>query len=398
MLRQRNRVEPPVTEPKDALAAVSHANPYSFYRRLRETQPIYFDEALGLWIATSAEVITAILNEPGFYARPGGQIVPPTLQATEIGSIYGSLARMTDGEYQRQMKHAVVTGLSHTDRRQLQSLIDAGLRDLGIESNDLLSQGLHDAMYRLPAYVIAGLLGIEAAVLQQAADLTGYFVTAVSANATTAQIERGSAAAQMLLKMFEAQAERPKNRQSSVFRQLLTQALEAGFEPAQVTANAIGFLMQTFDATAGLIGNGLLTLQRFAAPVTIRDWPAFLAEVLRYDPPVQNTRRFATHYYEVGGQQILADQTVLLVLAAANRDPGLNPDPEAFRPNRLDRRLLTFGHGAHLCPGNLLAVTIASSALAKLWAKWHDSEAARRFAATVSYRPLPNVRIPEVAA
>jgi cytochrome P450 len=253
-------------------------------------------------------------------------------------------------------------------------------------------------MYRLPAYVVAGLLGIDAAARRQAVDLTGFFVTALSAGATTAQIERGSAATQTLLTMFEAQAERPKAQQSSVFRQLLTQALEAGFEPAQVTANAIGFLMQTFDATAGLIGNGFLALQRFAAPPAIRDWPAFLAEVLRYDPPVQNTRRFATHYFEIGGQTILAEQTVLLVLAAANRDPALNPDPESFRPNRLDRQLMTFGHGAHLCPGNLLAVTAASSALTALWSKWRDSDSARQLAETTIYRPLPNARIPEVAS
>lgn len=387
-----------MTEPKDVLAAASHPDPYPYYRQLRETQPVYFDEALDLWVVTSAAAVTAIFNEPGFYVRPGGQVVPAALQATEIGAIFGSLVRMTDGEYQRQMKHAVATALEQTDRRQLQALIDAGIQDLAIRSNDLLSQGLHDAMYRLPAYVIASLLGIEAAALRQAVELTGYFVTALSATATTAQIERGSAATTTLLAMFEAQAARPKGRQSSVFRQLLAQALEAGFEPAQVTANAIGFLMQTFDATAGLIGNGFLALQHSAAPATIPHWSPFLAEVLRYDPPVQNTRRFATHYIEIGGQPILAEEVVLLVLAAANRDPLLNPDPDAFRMKRSKRHLLTFGHGAHLCPGNLLAMTVAETVLSALWSKWRETTAAHQFAETVSYRPLPNIRIPEVAA
>lgn len=387
-----------MTEPKDVLAAASHPDPYPYYRRLREAQPVYFDDALGLWVVTSAEAITAIFNEQGFYVRPGGQVVPPALQATEIGAIYGSLVRMTDGEYQRQMKHAVATALEQTDRFQLQALIAAGIRDLAIKPNNLLSQALHDAMYRLPAYVIAGLLGIDKAALRQAVDLTGFFGAALVANATTVQIERGSAATTTLLAMFEAQAARPKEKQSNVFRQLLTQALEAGFEPAQVTANAIGFLMQTFDATAGLIGNGFLALQHSAAPATIPHWSPFLAEVLRYDPPVQNTRRFATHYFAIGDQAILADDVVLLVLAAANRDPQLNPDPDAFRMKRVKRQLLTFGHGAHLCPGNLLAMTIAEGALSVLWSKWRETTAAQEFAENVTYRSLPNFRIPEVAA
>lgn len=386
-----------MSAPKDVIAAVRHADPYPFYRHLRETRPIYFDEALGFWVVSSAELVKAIFGEPGFYVRPVGQIVPPSLQATEIGAVYGSLVRMSDGEYQRLMKHAVVTALSEVDRLHLQSLTEAGIADFGLRENELFSQSFYNAMYRLPAYVVAAVLGIETTALRQVAELTGYFLGALSPTAITAQIERGSAATRTLLDMFEAQAERPQSRQSTVFRQLLTQATADGFEPAQVTANAIGFLMQTFDATAGLIGNAFLVLQRAGAPATLRDWPAFLAEVLRYDPPVQNTRRYATHYLELGGQAILAEDPVLLVMAAANRDPALNPEPDVFRPGRAKRDTLTFGHGAHLCPGNLPAITIAAGALTVLWGKWRDTEAARQFAEAPAYRALPNARIPEVA-
>jgi cytochrome P450 len=386
-----------VSAPKDVIAAVRHADPYPFYRQLRETRPIYFDETLGFWVLSSAEMVTAVFGESGFQVRPVGQLVPPSLQATEIGAIYGSLVRMSDGEYQRLMKHAVVTALSQLDRLRLQSLTEAGIIDYRLRENEQFSQSLHNAMYRLPAYVVAALLGVEAAALRQVAELTGYFVGALSPTAVTTQIERGSAATRSLLDMFEAQAERPLSRQSTVFRQLLAQAAADGLGPAQVTANAIGFLMQTFDATAGLIGNAFLVLQRAGAPATLRDWPSFLAEVLRYDPPVQNTRRYATHYFELGGQTILAEDTVLLVMAAANRDPALNPAPDLFQPRRVQRNSLALGHGAHLCPGNLLAITIAASTLAVLWPRWRDTEAARQFAEAPSYRVLPNARIPEIA-
>jgi cytochrome P450 len=52
---------------------------------------------------------------------------------------------------------------------------------------------------------------------------------------------------------------------------------------------------------------------------------------------------------------------IILLLAAANRDPVFNQRPHEFIIDRPARRTLGFGHGMHACPGQLLAGAIASS-------------------------------------
>ena len=79
------------------------------------------------------------------------------------------------------------------------------------------------------------------------------------------------------------------------------------------------------------------------------------------------------------------------MLAAANRDPAANPDPDRFDPARRERRSFTFGGGPHACPGEALAVTIATAGVAALLAAGVTPE---RVAAEPTYRPSVNTRIP----
>jgi cytochrome P450 len=112
---------------------------------------------------------------------------------------------------------------------------------------------------------------------------------------------------------------------------------------------------------------------------------------LRFDPPVQNTRRFLARNGIVAGRAMHEGDAILVVLAGANRDPAANPDPERFDLFRQDRRVFTFGVGVHACPGEELATTIAEAGVAQLLLDRLDL---RGFAATVSYRQSPNVRMP----
>jgi cytochrome P450 len=158
-----------------------------------------------------------------------------------------------------------------------------------------------------------------------------------------------------------------------------------------VLANAVGFLFQAHDATAGLIGNTLLAL---AGRPDLRDpdlLPQVLQEVLRCDPPVQNTRRFVVRDGLLLGRPVKSGDAILVVLAAANRDPAANPDPDRFDVFRQDRRLFTFGIGPHACPGETLAATIAQAGVEAMLRAGLDLEA---LAGSFTYRPSANGRIP----
>src|SRR5262249_15817998 len=133
-----------------------------------------------------------------------------------------------------------------------------------------------------------------------------------------------------------------------------------------VVANRIGYLSQSYEATAGLIGNTIVALGRHPDVLTrVEAAPGFLAavirEVVRHDPAVQNPRRFLAGPGNAAGEAMREGDVVLVVLAAANRDPAANPDPERFDPLRRERTAFTFGFGPHACPGEAIAMMIAQA-------------------------------------
>ena len=129
---------------------------------------------------------------------------------------------------------------------------------------------------------------------------------------------------------------------------------------AELISTCVLVLVAGHETTTGLIGMGALALarrpQEFAKLRAQPDLsgPA-VEEFLRYDSPVQLTARYALQDTALAGIPIPAGSAVLLLLGAANRDPGLCPDPDQVRVDREPTRHLAFGHGIHFCLGAPLA-------------------------------------------
>jgi cytochrome P450 len=92
----------------------------------------------------------------------------------------------------------------------------------------------------------------------------------------------------------------------------------------------------------------------------LRDQPAlipnFVEECLRHESPVKGDFRLARKHTTVGRTEIPAGATVMLVNAAANRDPRKFDQPHEFQAERANaRQHVAFGHGPHSCPGAPLA-------------------------------------------
>jgi len=130
-------------------------------------------------------------------------------------------------------------------------------------------------------------------------------------------------------------------------------------------------LVAGHETTRSLIGSAVLALLRHPAELAaVAADPSLIEpaveETLRYDPPVQLVSRFALRATSVAGRPIAAGSFVLMLVGAANRDPGLCPDPDLFSVRRGERRHLAFGHGIHFCLGAPLARLEAAIALRQL--------------------------------
>jgi cytochrome P450 family 150 subfamily A5 len=93
----------------------------------------------------------------------------------------------------------------------------------------------------------------------------------------------------------------------------------------------------------------------------------FIEEVLRYESPVRGDFRLSKVPVEVGGVELPAGTMLMLLNAAANRDPRQFADPDSFDVDRDNARFhFAFGRGVHICPGAALARTEARISLGQL--------------------------------
>lgn len=340
--------------PSDPVAAVTHPDPYPYYAALA-AEPVRRHEAIGLLVAARPRDVEAVLASPWLRVRPPHEPVPRAVAGSAAGELFGRLVRMTDGPVQERGKRAVRTALAgvapgsaRLAARRLAARL-AGTLDLARSPGRAM-----DAAWHVPVRAVAELLGLRDP--DRAPDDTRALVGGFAAGASAEDAARSAAAALRLYGALEGTA--------------LPGALQAeGADAEWAAANALGFLSQTFEATAGLVGNALVAAGR--APDRSREpVDALVRDVLRSDPPVQNTRRFAAEPGVVADVPVATGDAVLAVLAAA---------------------ALPFGAGGHACPGDALAAALAAGTLEALFASGLDPTALAR---PLRYRPSPNVRVP----
>jgi cytochrome P450 len=376
--------------PQDPIAAVTHPDPYAYYADLVARKPLYYDDKLRFWVASSAGAVADVLTNHLCRVRPATEPVPKSLLGSPAAEIFRHLVRMNDGERHCPFKQAVSASLASIDAVQVAQQSDKWARFL---LGDSESKRLPRFVFHLPVYVVGSLLGVPNHKLHQTALWMSDFARCLSPSSTREQIELGKAAAGHLLGMFRALTGREDGLLGALAREAKRVSRE---ETDAIIANGIGFLSQAYEATAGLIGNTLLAFasrpavceQVAADPGLLR---SVIQEVLRYDSPVQNTRRFVAEYGFVAGEKMNAGDAILVILAAANRDPLANPNPERFDIFRKERRIFSFGVGAHACPGESLATTIAKAGVEQLLASGFVFE---RLAETMNYCASANARIP----
>jgi cytochrome P450 len=242
------------------------------------------------------------------------------------------------------------------------------------------------------------LLGVPAESSGAIAERAVAFASAITPTASAADIERGAAAAAALLEQFQHLLMVQRTEPGGALLGTLARALasmDAGTDE-MILANAIGLMSQSYEATAGLIGNTLLALVREPSLcAAVRGSPALLApliqRVLHLDPPTQSTRRFVVRDGNIAGQRMQAGDIILVMLASAARDSGLLPPPNDLALEDWSRAPGNFGTGRHACPAGSMAALIAEAAVAHLLELGLDL---RELTARHRYRTSNHLRVP----
>lgn len=390
----------PEPNPDNILAASAHRNPYPYYAALAAGPALVFDAPRKLWIASSAAGVKAVLGNPACRVRPVSEPVPAAIIGSAAGEVFGHLVRMNEGLRHDAPKLALQRFLAAVDLERVQARTQAlALQTAG--EGALRGAALSQWAFEVPVMAVADLLGFGEAELPRVARWMADFVACLSPLSTPAQLVAAGDAASALLARFVEGVQAAGAQPGSVLARLQHEAAQAGWHDAQaLLCNAVGLLSQTYEATAGLVGNSITALatQPGLLDAMARDPGQLLQmvhEVSRYDPAIHNTRRFVAEATEVAGVSLQAGDVLLVLLAAAGRDPACNTRPDEFLLERADRQVPGFGHGAHQCPGQALACVVAAAAVKALLVSGRLKHAA---SFRWDYRPSMNARIPVFTA
>jgi len=360
-----------IAEPQHVRAAPPHSDPYPYYGRLARERTFFRDEVNGWWVAASAAAVNAVLTSELCLTRPLNEPVPTALREGAMSEIFSRLVRLRDDERQDALKRAVTAALRGIDLGQVADLTRKRAAALDSEIGMPLDAAKTTLfMFALPVQVTAQLLGIPR---EHFSDVMGWLADYGAAAAAAATgiplptavlFEKGHRSAQALLDLVGGL----KNDEAAcgpLLTALINEAHRAGCDDdGDIVANGIGYMIQGFAATASLIGLTLLGLARRPALLAQVNGDrkllrSVIQEVVRYDPTTNSTFRFMARDGTIFGNSLRQGDMIIVLIAAANRDPALNNEPDRFDATRIDRKYLEFGTGRHACPADKFAPLIA---------------------------------------
>ena len=210
---------------------------------------------------------------------------------------------------------------------------------------------------KLPVIIIARLLGVPEEMAPDLLTWSNAIVGMYMAGRDRDREDRAIAATEAFVAFLRGYVEERRARPAD---DLITHLIAASDQGDHLTTDelistCILLLNAGHEATVHTIGNGVKALlETGTAAALVHPDPA-IEEILRYDPALHMFTRWAYEDVEVMGQMFHRGDQVGLLLAAANRDPGVWDSPARFNPNRIAKPSATFGGGLHFCVGAPLA-------------------------------------------
>ncbi len=368
-------------------------DPFGFYDRMRETNPVYRDEGNRIWAVYSYSGCRAILDSSRLAVPEFGADGLAGLN-DEALKMSGRLVRVSNGsrhEIARLVAIRLAEGLhAESVKPILDQLLDGSKSAFQVDWVDAVCR-------KIPVLVLAQHFQFtpeDREILLEGVNGLAQLMAPVK---TPGQVKAINRIAGQLYPVAEKQVIRSVRFQEAISGLENSHGLDRQEGVALFTSNLLGMFIQAFDGIRGLLTNALIQWIRYpgkrpGGSGNREELVNFVRETLRFDPPVHHTRRIAQAEILLDSFRIAPGDSVLVVLASANRDPEHFPNPGAFdlqRPQNRDH--LDFGSGSHHCIADQFATALTAETLS-----WLVSRYARIYMPDqkIQYEPKSNVRLP----
>jgi cytochrome P450 family 142 subfamily A polypeptide 1 len=329
-------------------------DPYAAFAWMRRHEPVYFDEAHGLWGITKHRDIKEISKDPATFSSAGG-----------IRPDVGPLPMMIDMDAPAHIERRKLVSAGFTPMRvrsmeaEVRRICDAIIDEVAqVGQCDLVS----DIAAPLPLIVIGNMLGFAP---EDRGDLLRWSDDLLRAQGSDdiALVEAMFAAFSDYTEyMHGVIADRRRTGESQDLTGILVHAgaYGHGLDDDSLVHETLLILIGGDETTRHVISGGLEALLRHADQLAALRadaalLPRAVEEMLRWVTPIKNMARTTTRDVALRGTTIPKGDQLLLLYPSGNRDEEVFDEPDRFDVGRAPNDHVAFGFGAHFCLGNQLA-------------------------------------------
>jgi cytochrome P450 len=347
------------------------ANPYAYYGRLRDEDPVHWNPSYELWLITRHDDLVWLTRHHELFSsavfRNDPRPAYPAIAESDLG-LYDFVRNYLGDQFiqhdrpdhleMRRVMHSYFTPKSMEAWRPFVREAVKELLDVAEEKGSM--DVMRDLATPLPVLVIAEMMGVPKAdrpYIRQLAEKLLYI--------GRGEYDRMRPLTEGMRGMIEYVSPLVDKRivdPGDDFISVLARGEKQGvFTRHQVLVNTSLLLLAGHETTINLLCNGTLAFTRHPDQWDLlKEDPAGRAkqaaeECLRYDSPVISIQRIATEDVEMRGKVLRKSDRVRWFISAANRDPAAFPNPETFDIFRQPNQHVAFGSGTHHCLGATLA-------------------------------------------
>jgi cytochrome P450 len=386
--------------PDDMFTPDVIADPYRYYGRLRDEDPVHWNDTYALWVITRHDDLVWLTRHHELFSSAVFKNDPrpayPSIDESDLG-LYEYVRNYQGDQFiqhdrpehleMRRVVHGYFTPKSMEAWRPFVQKAVKELLDAAEEKGSM--DVMRDLATPLPVLVIAEMMGVpepDRRYIRELAEKLLY-IGRGEHDRMKPLTEGMRGMVEYVSPLVDERLVKPGDD----FISVLASGEKSGvFTRHEVLVNTSLLLLAGHETTINLICNGTLAFIRHPEQwALLKEDPAghmkwATEECLRYDSPVKSIQRIASEDVEMRGKMMREADRIRWFISSANRDPNMFANPDEFDITRQPNQHVAFGSGTHHCLGATLARVEGQEVFKALAERFPGLEIA---AETLEYQP-----------
>jgi len=363
-------------------------DPFLLYKTMLENHPIYWDELNQIWAIYSYEDCISILKNPKAQIPAINQNNAQKLNKYAL-EILNNLTRLSNGKQHEISKEIAMLLFSKMKSVDINKIISQLIENNLVE-NEI--DWVHSVCKKLPVLAVLKSFDFEENDCDFILSKIESLVKIMLPQKTKEQVKSINEISENIFLIVGKRLSLyfPESLFSKISE---SNALSLDEIKTISISNLIGLFIQSYDAGRGILSNSLLQILNNKTLSNKTEIQKSVIETLRFDPPIHNTRRIANKDMTIGESLIKKNDSILIVLASANRDLEKFENAIYFDIERNNNNEnLTFGIGGHMCLAKHFSIQLATDALWFLFDKYKSINLLEN---NIEYELMINARLPK---